>query len=762
MDDIIQILRVTNPFHVLSQSRAAWLASACVIEEAAAGHWLFRAGDFQDGCPADAFVLLSGEIQLEGQRENSVHVVGASNFFFGENSAVFDEPRNSGAKVSKCARYLRIPGRSILTLLLEGGELRTAQILSGRVRRSERTFSAISDFEFKLQAALDRGFLNVQEMIPAYLKLEPAIHAGARTPSTLDTDSWSYAVNRLPMHINEIFAFLVSTRVHEGANGGAPLQTAMRRRTSRLMMPGKAFVLLRPGQSDLIDFVSCLCLHVVESRKLREAMKPLSRSLAAIETGLRSVALGGYDRNIATSDILEIVCPFLSSEERLLLLRLWPSNLLEQLRFICLHHGDYVIYADSSPAEASFENPSEVWEKKLVDAAQFICGCPLDPLNMVVDILSSNVKSAWNCLSPYLRENRVSIEQWGAASNLYIDSNLSAEDRFYSIADLYFSTFPTKLEERRVRDKRSGIMELEEKEFTGITVQLFNISKLIQSDENIAFIDSSLQDIMHRRITGKVHLLVNLDFAFGEQAQHVLRSLLISFGKSIRSVNVMGKAGGLVGNRGDILFPTHFVREKGDLPDYRSLDNGDVDLAKLHHLCSRPVHVGPMVTIPGTLMQNRRLLRFYSSIWSAVGIEMEGTYFEDALTQARLMGIINYDARSRYVYYTSDTPLKGSSSSLSLNMTQSEEVTPQYAITRLLLELMLDSRCAVPEPTTPVSIASPDHVNSNLRQKSITLKSLVTAVKAIKRFKIHSSEQGGLSTALASDDSAEDKVERKF
>jgi CRP-like cAMP-binding protein len=772
MDEIIQILKRTNPFHVLSQSHLPQLASECSLEEAVAGQWLFRSGDFQPERPADAFVLLNGEVEFHSSQDSSIHVVSTPNFFFGENSAIFDEPRSTGARVSKAATLLKMPGRSIILLLLEGGELRTAQILSGRVRRSEITFIAISDFEFKLEAALDRGFLNIQEMIPAYLKLEPAIHSGAKEQSHLDIGSWSYALNRLPAHINEIFAFVVSTRMHDVVHARLALPTAMRRRTSRLLMPGKAFVLLRPGQSDLIDFVSCLCLHVVESKKLREIMKPLSRSLQLIENGLSSLSVVGSDRNQITTKVLEGVCSTLSALDVELLKNIWPSNLLEQLKYLCLHNGDYVVYADSKTVETASENPSELWERRLISAAQSICGCALDATNIVVDILSSNVKSAWNCLSPYLRENRRVIEAWATKSCLHIDENLSPEDRFYAISERYFAAFPGKLEERRVHDERSGIIELEEREFTGITVQLFNVTKLIEKDSSIALVDSSLHDVLRRRIIGKVHLLVNVDFAFGEQAQHVLRSMLISFGKSIRSINVMGKAGGLAGNRSDILFPTHFVREKSELPDYRCLDNSDVDLVKLHRLCSRPIHVGPMVTIPGTLMQNRRLLRFYNTIWSAIGIEMEGTYFEDALTQARLMGIIDSDTRSRYVYYASDAPLKGSSSSLSLNMTLSEEFTPQYAITRLLLELMLDSSpsTAVPTPSTPstppplqqqqqqeqsTGLEPPPPIDSSdgvKRVKSITLKSLGNTVRSIKRFKIHSSKQGELLTAMTQDD----------
>ena len=82
-------------------------------------------------------------------------------------------------------------------------------------------------------------------------------------------------------------------------------------------------------------------------------------------------------------------------------------------------------------------------------------------------------------------------------------------------------------------------------------------------------------DYVYEIYARKIHesdmfgFLVVEDFAFGEQAQHVMRSLLLTYGRSVRSVNIMGKAGGLSGSRGDILFPTHFINEKSDIPDYR-------------------------------------------------------------------------------------------------------------------------------------------------------------------------------------------------
>ena len=56
-------------------------------------------------------------------------------------------------------------------------------------------------------------------------------------------------------------------------------------------------------------------------------------------------------------------------------------------------------------------------------------------------------------------------------------------------------------------------------------------------------------------------LTLHSDYAFGEQARHILQSLILLFGHHVRYVNVMGKAGALIGKRGDILFPSHLIFE---------------------------------------------------------------------------------------------------------------------------------------------------------------------------------------------------------
>ena len=119
-------------------------------------------------------------------------------------------------------------------------------------------------------------------------------------------------------------------------------------------------------------------------------------------------------------------------------------------------------------------------------------------------------------------------------------------------------------------------------------------------------------------------------------------------------------------------------------------------------------------------MQNRRMLRFYRSIWACVGLEMEGVYFEAAVNQARVMGLVRPDIITRYVYYTSDLPVSPGTS-LAKPMDVSEFIPSLYAISRVYLFRCLDKKRS--QPATPHPSLS-------------KLKSVLSAVRAVTRFKI--------------------------
>ncbi|NBC29229.1 MAG: hypothetical protein GVY29_04465 [Spirochaetes bacterium] len=99
-------------------------------------------------------------------------------------------------------------------------------------------------------------------------------------------------------------------------------------------------------------------------------------------------------------------------------------------------------------------------------------------------------------------------------------------------------------------------------------------------------------------------------------------------------------------------------------------ETADIDALQTA-LPENDIHLGPLLTVEGTLLQNRLMLHFYRRIWGCTGIEMEGIhYYRQVLESA--------EVRMRFFYYVSDTPLSAF-----------EGIPPLYAITRTILRRIL-------------------------------------------------------------------------
>lgn len=186
-------------------------------------------------------------------------------------------------------------------------------------------------------------------------------------------------------------------------------------------------------------------------------------------------------------------------------------------------------------------------------------------------------------------------------------------------------------------------------------------------------------------------VILVMDYAFGTQAYEVMDELLApcEIGEElvrfpIQSISVMGKAGTLPGQKGDIMLATAHVFE--GTPHNYIFEN---DLKEADFDGDIPVHVGPILTVLGTSLQNRDMLKqFQKSSWGAVGLEMEGGHYHRAIGAATIRGHISRDVKVRYAYYASDNPLVSGQTLASGSMGQ-EGIRPTYMITRVILEKIL-------------------------------------------------------------------------
>jgi len=186
-----------------------------------------------------------------------------------------------------------------------------------------------------------------------------------------------------------------------------------------------------------------------------------------------------------------------------------------------------------------------------------------------------------------------------------------------------------------------------------------------------------------------------MDYAFGEQAYETMDELLKPFNyedkevkMNVKSISIMGKAGILEGGKGDIMIPdAHLFEGTADnYPFENQLKKSDLEGHGIN------VVDGAMITVLGTSLQNKDILRFFhDSTWNVCGLEMEGAHYQKAIQAAsRLRESIDENVKVRYAYYASDNPLE-TGSTLASGGLGTSGVKPTYLITEKILEQIFNS-----------------------------------------------------------------------
>ncbi|MBS1548634.1 MAG: hypothetical protein JSS94_02030 [Bacteroidetes bacterium] len=227
--------------------------------------------------------------------------------------------------------------------------------------------------------------------------------------------------------------------------------------------------------------------------------------------------------------------------------------------------------------------------------------------------------------------------------------------------------------------ENQGLIYLDDKSGSNIDVQIIDLSKIKLENSSFAQFQYAGDDIV-----------LVFDYAFGEQAFEVMDELLrpisISGEKksiNVKSISIMGKAGILTGEKGDIMIPTSHIFE-GTADNYPfdnalMLDDFQDDEIKSFE--------GAMITVLGTSLQNKDILTYFmNTSWKAIGLEMEGAHYQKAIQVAsKIRHHISPDLFLMYAYYASDNPLETGStlSSGGLGLTG---VKPTYMITYGILK----------------------------------------------------------------------------
>lgn len=288
-------------------------------------------------------------------------------------------------------------------------------------------------------------------------------------------------------------------------------------------------------------------------------------------------------------------------------------------------------------------------------------------------IISANLHSIMNCLYAFpALKPRIETEKTIEA--------IARELRMPENAELNREVGEFALEH--------GMYYLEDRAGTNIHVQIFDTS-LLPFD----LLSPELK-LERTAIEQDKPVILVMDYAFGEQAFELFDELLKPYkvhGHSeklnLYSISVMGKAGTLVGNKGDLMLPTAHIFEgtADNYPFENAMSREDFRETEI------PVHQGALLTVLGTSLQNADVLEYFkSSSWNVIGLEMEGAHLQKAIqAAAKIRKSIDENVTLRYVYYASDNPLITGSTLASGSLGQTG-VKPTYAIAKKFIQKILD------------------------------------------------------------------------
>jgi hypothetical protein len=546
--------------------------------------------------------------------------------------------------------------------------------------RAQESSAAVERLYITMRHLFNRGFykpmgVSGDTLREALLSLRPEIY-GSIAEEKAELNGLLYVIERLPVGIEECrFINLTSDEGYSKSHFKAIVPPKRKRNCYRIDDEQMNVEITR-GRSDIYDILTHLTFIYIESHKIKNRViiddnGEIARDWLKLEQViLDNAKLSLDERELAIShassilgrtfaEITDIYDAFgtTASPDRFLHVIYWLGKLaLEEalggpkrtitfspiLRERLGHHIHGEIWADNI---------------KMVLKQNGLLERP-------IHIISANMHSVMNSIfAPNTLKTKYKDK-----SDFYIFEELSKANN---------DAVRAKVEEAALKN---GMIAMPDTSGTNIDVQIFDTAK----------IDFSKTAFPKAKLGKAKPVIIVMDYAFGEQAYETIDELLKPYkeGKNktfinVESVSIMGKAGILEGNKGDIMIPSAHINEGTG-------DNYPFDNELTPEMFANegiPVYSGPMVSVLGTSLQNKDLLKFFNeSTWGVIGLEMEGAYYQKAIQSAsKIRKSINPDVKVRYAYYASDNPLE-TGSTLASGGLGTTGVKPTYIITIKILE----------------------------------------------------------------------------
>ncbi|MDJ0632907.1 MAG: hypothetical protein QNJ34_06930 [Xenococcaceae cyanobacterium MO_188.B29] len=535
------------------------------------------------------------------------------------------------------------------------------------------------------------GGVSGSALSEALLTLRPEIYGSMADSDKVELNGLAYVRARLPRGIEKCrFVQLIAAEGYNNS-GLTKIVPAKRRRHCYRLDRETMLIEVTRGRSEIYDILTHLTFLYIEADKIRaHAMDeghPTPEWLKLEKIVLEQTAKGSSVSSLEEIEVKEQAIAYTST----LLGRTFAETLEAEQRFrqgepdnngllsLVYWLGRVAMEERQQKQDRQITFSSALrerighhihGEKWATDVKEFLWRQNLwqRPLH----IISANLHSILNCLYAYpaLKQKIAAEETMEAlARQLSLPENAHLNQEVLKLA------------------LKKGMYYLEDRAGTNIHVQIFDTSELP--------LDSLSSELKFDRVLveEKKPVIVVMDYAFGEQAFELFDELLKPYqieGQSkklnLHSISVMGKAGILVGNKGDLMIPTAHIFE-GTADNY-PLDN-EMSPQDFQGV-GIPVYQGALLTVLGTSLQNVDVLDYFkSSSWNVIGLEMEGAHLQKAIqAAAKIRKSIDENVILRYVYYASDNPLitGRTLASGSLGLTG---VKPTYAISLNFLQKIL-------------------------------------------------------------------------
>ena len=551
--------------------------------------------------------------------------------------------------------------------------------------RAQESTNAIERMYITMRHLLNRGFykpmgVSGETLRNALLLLRPEIY-GSIAEDKAELEGLTYVLERLPEGIEQCRYINLTSDEGYGKSHFKAIVPPKRRRNCYRIDEEQMNIEITRGRSDIYDILTHLTFLFLESDKigkrvLIEEGKGTIRDWKKLEAAVAKNRLTQAEKEVAlihTASILNRSFDEVAGIYEKLATKKEPERFLKIIYWL----GKLAIDENTSGEKRTITFSAMLRERlghhvhgerwaNTIKATLFRNKL----LDRPIHIISSNMHSVVNSLfarSALKKEfpKNDSLDIYEALSS---PDNKGLRDKVLSLA------------------RKNGMIEIDDTTGANIDVQIFDMSKLTS--------DVCCYEQSESARSRKPVILV-MDYAFGEQAFETIDELLKPYKANgaqhfldVESISIMGKAGILDGDKGDLMIPSAHIFEgtADNYPFRNELSGADFEGNGLQ------VYEGTMVTVLGTSLQNKDILSFFQqSTWNVIGLEMEGVHYQKAIQSAsKIRKSIRENVKVRYAYYASDNPLK-TGHTLASGGLGTTGVKPTYLITDKILKQIFNS-----------------------------------------------------------------------